>query len=328
MNYIKVGVFAEAHKLEDMAAVLADGIVSGVEINDPASYEELANKKNQYDWDYLDPSVESIKEISPCIEFYLEDTVDGLELLDQALEAVRPFTPTKVEIATVDSEDWQHQWKEYFKPVKITDRMVVKPSWEDYEPRAGELVIDLDPGMAFGTGDHPTSRLCVALLEEYMEGSTYDPLIRSQAPGPDGSDSVSGPMVLDIGAGSGILSIAAALLGAEKVLGIEIDPKAIPVALANVKKNNLENKITIVEGDLNKGIDVKADIVMANLMADLVIKLGPQVKPNLKEKGIFISSGILLEKKDPVVRSLEDAGFSIDNIKDEGEWCAISARLI
>ena len=322
MNYIKIKVYAKSNSLEDMAGAIFEAIETGSEIHDPGSFNELVRKKNEYDWDYIDPSVEAIRNMEPGIEFYLEDSEKGLELLDEALETLRPFRPEKVEISPADSDDWQHKWKEYFKPVHITEKIVVRPSWEEYRAAAGELVIDLDPGMAFGTGDHPTSRLCIELMEEYMKAGF------AGNPGQgEESSSLNGPAVLDIGAGSGILSLAAALLGAQEVLGIEIDPVAIPVAMENIKRNGQEEKITIIKGDLNEGVDFVADIVVANLMADLVIRLAPLVRPNLKENGVFISSGILIEKEDEIVKSLLDAGFIIDKIMEEGEWCAIGARF-
>lgn len=318
MNYTKISVFDENERLEVLSALLADRGITSLELVQASTYLDFLQKRNEYDWDYVDVSLNALEGVDSHLILYIEDHEEGLDLLDEILDELTVFNPLKVEIAGVDSEDWQHQWKKYFKPVHMTERIVIRPSWEEYEGKAGELVIDLDPGMAFGTGDHPTSRLCVALLEEYMSEGR---------PTTDSQKAETGPAVLDIGAGSGILSIAAALLGAEKVLGIEIDPKAISVAVENVKKNNLQDKIAIAEGDLNKGVDFKADFVLANLMADLVIKLSPLVKPNLKEGGVFISSGILLEKKDLVVEALEVSGFSIEKIKDEGEWCAISARL-
>ena len=207
----------------------------------------------------------------------------------------------------VRDEDWQDNWKEYFKPEKITDRIVIKPSWESYKKQSeDEIIIEIDPGAAFGTGKHPTTTMCIKALEKYVE------------PGKSS--------VLDVGCGSGILSVAAALLGAGDVLGVDIDPVAVTVAGENAEINGLSDKIKIAEGDLTKGIDYQADIVVANLMADLVIMLSKDVRRHLKKGGYYISSGILEEKKDIVAKAIKKCGFEIVEILCENEWVAIVAR--
>ncbi|MEL7658736.1 MAG: 50S ribosomal protein L11 methyltransferase, partial [Bacillota bacterium] len=207
----------------------------------------------------------------------------------------------------VDDSDWKDNWKEYFKPAKITDRIVIKPTWEAYEAKEDEIVIEIDPGMAFGTGTHPTTSLCVKLLEKYIE------------PEKD--------TVLDVGCGSGILAIASALLGAQDILAVDIDPVAVQVSRENIELNHLSSEIQVLEGDLTKGLNRKADIVAANLMADLIILLSKDVAAHLKGKGIYISSGILIEKQAQVLEAIESCGFQILDILEEGEWCAIAAKI-
>ena len=209
---------------------------------------------------------------------------------------------------TVDDEDWKDKWKENFKPSKITKRIVVKPTWEEYIAGDGEIVLQIDPGMAFGTGTHETTSLCLRLMEKYL------------------SDFPENKKVLDIGCGSGILSIAAALLGAGEVMAVEIDKDAVSVAEENVKLNGVLNNVSVVQGDLTKGIDFKADIIVANLMADLVMVLAESAANHMEDGGIFISSGILTEKKETVSEAIRNAGFEILEIEEDGEWCAIVAR--
>lgn len=307
MEYTKVKIYIGEESMDEISSMLIDMGISGIEIEEPETYSEFLNKKNIYDWDYIDSSLEVLSNIPSAITFYIEDNPEGIELIDEILESIRAFNVESVEISGVDDEDWKHKWKEYFKPVRITGKLVVKPSWESYEKQPGEMVIEIDPGMAFGTGTHPTTSLCVKLLEEYISENT--------------------PAVLDVGCGSGILSIASALLGAKEVLGVEIDPQAVEVAKKNIDKNNLDKSVKIITGDLTKGLDVKADILVANLMADLVIKLSGYAPAHLKPGGIFISSGILIEKKDEVAAAVESCGFDILSIPEEGEWCAIAAVL-
>ncbi|MBQ9708236.1 MAG: 50S ribosomal protein L11 methyltransferase, partial [Firmicutes bacterium] len=219
---------------------------------------------------------------------------------------------------------WKDKWKEYFHPTKITDRLVVKPSWEDYSPAAGDLVIEIDPGMAFGTGTHETTSLCMKLLEKYMGASAADKDKKSEDV--KGSAEGWGLKVLDVGCGSGILSIAAARLGAGDVLGVEIDEDAVLVARENVELNGCSEGVKVIQGDLTKGIDYKADIIVANLMADLVMMLAGSAKAHLAPGGIFISSGILTDKEEIVSSAIVEAGFEIVEVAEDGEWCAIAAR--
>ncbi len=303
MNYTRIKVFTNEDMLGPISAFLIDKGIEGVEIQEPKTYREFLNKKNVYDWDYVDSSVIKLSEISTCLIFYMEDNIQSIDLLEEVLDEIRIFDVNRIEIAGVDDENWKYKWKEYFKATPITDRIVVKPSWESYEAEGQEIVIEIDPEMAFGTGTHPTTTLCIELLEKYV----------------DSDESI----VLDIGCGSGILSIGAALLGAKEVLGIEIDPDAVMVAQKNIKVNGMEEKIQVRQGDLTHGLDYKANVVVANLMADLIIILSKDVSKHLLANGIFIASGILIEKKDEVIVALKTQGFSILDSLSDGEWCAV-----
>lgn len=273
------------------------------------------NKKNSYDWDYIDDSMMELAHIPTSITFYLSETEECDSILEQlqkkldVLKSEDRIDYGKLECIQkpVDDADWKDNWKEYFKPTKVTERIVIKPTWEEYTSTADEVVIEIDPGMAFGTGTHPTTSLCIKLLERFIE------------PEED--------MILDVGCGSGILAIAAALLGAKGVLAVDIDPIAVTVSKENVELNHLSAKVRVIEGDLTKGLKERADIVVANLMADLVMILSKDVPAHLKGKNIYISSGILIEKQEQVVAAIEECGFHILEILEEGEWCAIAAQI-
>lgn len=300
MKYIEVTIHTEPNNIDPLTCVLMDMGIAGFVVSDPGDVDDFLEKEHSYDWDYVSDEVLHQKEEKPGITFYLDDDSEGRALL-QRLQGFQNLT-----FRVADDEEWKDNWKEYFKPANITDRIVVKPTWESYGKKPGELVIELDPGMAFGTGTHPTTSLCVRLLEKYIEG-------------PENT-------VLDVGCGSGILSIAAALLGANKTVGVEIDPVAAAVAEENVALNGLSDRVRVLEGDLTKGLSLKADIVVANLMADLVMRLSADVAKHLKGKSIYISSGILIEKKEQVAEAIRSCGFEILEILEEGEWCAIAAR--
>ena len=307
MNYTQVKIFVEADKLEPLILRLEDMGIGGFVVEDPKDFQDFLKKKKGYEWDYVDESLYELENVPCSVTFYLEDSVEGVELLDKVTYEAECVPAEKVEICSVCDDDWKDKWKEYFKPSKITERIVVKPSWEEYKPTSGEeLIIEIDPGMAFGTGTHPTTVLCIRAIEKYLsEGKTK---------------------ILDVGCGSGILAMAGALLGASQVLGIEIDPDAVRVARENVERNGLSDRISVTEGDLTKGLDWKADLVVANLMADLVIMLSADVEKHLLPGGVYISSGILIEKKEQVAEAVRSCGFTVLEIPEEGEWCAIVAK--
>ena len=219
------------------------------------------------------------------------------------------FGPLTVTTSLHDDSEWKDNWKEYFKPSRVSDRILVCPTWENYElseeeEKAGVRILKIDPGMAFGTGTHETTSLCLKAMEKYIK---------------------PGDHVLDVGCGSGILSIAADLLGAGDVLGIEIDPVAVDVSRENLELNSCGPNVRVIEGDLTKGVDYKADIVVANLMADLVEMLSPDVRRHMKPGAKYISSGIIDEKEDEVRNAIEACGFTIEEVCADGMWRAIIA---
>ncbi len=318
MKYIKGTIYTSEEGLEILESRLMDIGIAGLEINDPREIENLLKKKHSYDWDYIDDSVMLLKSAEPSISFYLSDDDEGRKMQADAeklaeelaaSDSEKAFGSMAVEFETVDDADWKDKWKEYFKPAHITEKIVVKPTWEEYDKKDGELIIEIDPGVAFGTGTHPTTTGCMVLMEKYLK---------------------KGMSVMDVGCGSGILAIGAGLLGAGDVLGIEIDPDAVAVGRENIALNHVENIARVELGDLTKGVDYKADIIVANLMADLVKMLTGDVAKHLKKGGIYISSGILLELKDELCAFLKDAGFEILEVYEnerDGGWCAIAAAL-
>ena len=324
MKYIEFKVHASRQGIEELTAMFMEKGICEVSIQDPADMEDIMEKKNEYDWDYVDEGLVETLDSEPSVSVYFEDTPENRSRVQELKIAVMmlksreleglygwdvDFGRLYAEDIIVDDADWKDKWKENFKPIKVTDRLVVKPTWEEYEPADGETVLQLDPGMAFGTGSHETTSLCLKLLEKYL------------------ADDPSEKSVLDVGCGSGILSIAAALMGCGSVLGIEIDEDAVRVAGENVALNGVESSVEIRRGDLVDGIDHRADIVVANLMADLIVRLTPDVKDHMKKGGVFISSGILNEKRSVVEEALAGAGFTVEEVAEDGEWCAIVAKL-
>jgi ribosomal protein L11 methyltransferase len=223
---------------------------------------------------------------------------EKLKFISQFLDVGRGYAG----YALVDDEDWSTAWKKYYKPFHISDSVVIKPSWEDYDKKDGEIIIELDPGMAFGTGTHETTRLCSQLLERHVR---------------------KGDTLIDVGCGTGILSIIAVKLGAAKATAIDIDDVAARVTGENCAINGVSDSIDVRKGVLADIEPFKADLVVANIIADVVIKLAEPMPQYLKKGGILLTSGIIRERREDVVKAYTGLGFEVISIDEMGDWVAI-----
>lgn len=320
MQYIEVSIETAESGVEIVLGKLIAMGIDSAEIIDPEDIREISSDKKKYAWDYFDETLLENADRNPEIRCYFpadEQGVGQAKRVRAGIEELRcvrdvggfgsaiDLGPLKVQISRQDDSEWKDKWKEFFKPARIGEKIVVSPSWENYRGKDGELVIEIDPGMAFGTGTHETTSMCVRLLEEYLH---------------------PGDEVLDAGCGSGILSIASALLGAEKVQGVDIDPEAVRVSEENFVLNHVESVCHAEYGDLTEGVDFCGDIIAGNLMAELICQLASSIRKHLKRGGIFIGSGILTEKENAVMNALETAGFVIEKKLQDGEWSAVAAR--
>ena len=319
MKYLEIKIEVDPKRKELLISNLNDIGFDQLIIDDPADAIDIMEHQTEYKYDYLNEEITSNLDRWPVISIYLPDDEDGMYKMNDVQECIWTLIrylndmgdheaqySFNVSQSISDDQDWLYKWQEYFKPTKVTERIVVKPSWENYQAADDEIVIEIDPGMAFGTGTHETTSMCLRALEKHVQADQQ---------------------VLDVGCGSGILAIGAALLGAKEALGIEIDTDAVEIAKSNVELNHLSDKITVQYGDLTKGVDYKADIVVANLMADLVIMLTPDVAKHLNAGGIYISSGILNEKEELVSNAITAAGFTIEEGLHDGDWCCIIATI-
>ena len=210
----------------------------------------------------------------------------------------------KLEISGVNEEDWANSWKEYYKPIHIGRRIVIVPAWEKYQAAEGEIIVRMDPGMAFGTGSHETTRLVIGLLEETIK---------------------AGDRVLDVGTGSGILAICASKLGAGLCRAYDIDPVAVKVAKDNIRESGQQN-IECEVSDLLRQVNVSDggyDVICANIVADIIIRMTPDVGRYLNKNGVILASGIIAERADDVIGCFEEHGFRILSRADENGWCAL-----
>ena len=312
MKWIEVTIKTTTEAVEAITNILDDLRTGGVMIEDPKDF--FFQKKNELDWDYIEEEVFNKRNIEGVlIKTYISEERNVMELVEiikQKVSALAGFGidigEGSVSLGQVNEEDWANEWKKYYKPTKIGEKLVVKPTWEDYEVQSGDLVIELDPGMAFGTGTHETTTMCMRELEKYVTEDSK---------------------VFDIGCGSGILAIAAAKLGAKDVIAVDLDEVAVKVAAENVAHNHVQDSVQVLHGNLIDVVSDKADVVVANIIADIIKILAKDVHSCMKEDAVFISSGIIHAKVDEVKESLIENGFEIIEVKTLGEWNAIVAKL-
>ena len=256
------------------------------------------------------PEVEASDMVT--VTAYFPDTANLTEITDKLQKAISNFQDLGIETGTVlfhqeslAEEDWAENWKQYFKPARITHDLTIVPSWTDYDAAFGEKIIKLDPGMAFGTGTHPTTKMSLFALEQVLRG---------------------GETVLDVGTGSGVLSIASSLLGAKNIYAYDLDDVAVRVAQENIELNPGMENIRVATGDLLRGVEHQADVIVANILADILIHLTDDAYRLLKDEGSLIMSGIISEKWDMVRKSAEAAGFFLETHMIQGEWNACIFR--
>ncbi len=305
MEWLEIAVSSPPAGVELVSEIFRELGAGGVVIEDPAVIHMYAARTHPEEWAV---SPEAAKQEKPVVKAYLpvDDGLDRrLEELFSALNRLGLNPEAEVSTRTVREEDWASTWKQYYKPVHVGRRIVVKPSWEDYQAVDGELVIELDPGMAFGCGTHPTTSLCLKLLEKYIRG---------------------GERVYDVGTGSGILAVAAAALGAGRVVAVDLDPVACRAAAENVARNRMEGIVRVVQGNLLDNLNGGADLVVANIIAGVIISLAPDAAAALVPGGFLIASGIIRHRADEVRDALEEAGLTLREQLEEGEWTAIVAK--
>lgn len=309
-TWIEVRVITKSEVLEPVSGIFYSLDCKGVAIEDPEDI--LGREQGPLTWDFADINVLEHKGKVAVVKAYFaeEDNIEEIlgyvnEKLVELKEMGIDLGEAKVEHEKMHEEDWANTWKQYYKPSKVGEKIVVKPIWEEYEQKEGELVVNLDPGMAFGTGTHETTRMCIQALEKYVKEEST---------------------VFDVGCGSGILAIAAAKLGAKLAVGVDLDPVAVESSIENVGYNNLNN-IEILHGNLVEVIDGKADIVVANILAEIICILTDDVKRVMKDGGVFITSGIIHDRVDMVCEKLEATGFEVIEKNRDGEWNCIVAKL-
>ena len=318
MEWTELNIYTTTEGIDLICSRLMDIGVKGFAIKDAEDFNEFLENKNGK-WDYIDEDLLGLSDCETCITIYLPNNNQGAEMLIsvnamlkemKAADTENVFGRLETDFSSIREEDWANNWKQYFKPLKIGNKLLIKPSWEDYKADGDErIILEIDPATSFGTGQHHTTRLCLELLENSIE---------------------KGDELLDMDCGSGILSIGAMLLGAENAVAVDIEENAVASAIENAAKNNIpEDKYIAYCGNvlsdnaLADRIDKKYDIITANIVADVLIAMGSLFDRYLKENGILIISGIIEERMDEVINAVENCGFTKleQNIK-EG-WAAV-----
>ncbi|MFB5165037.1 50S ribosomal protein L11 methyltransferase [Geobacillus sp. NFOSA3] len=310
MKWSEISIHTTHEAVEAISNILHEAGAGGVVIEDPndlikerdASFGEVYELNPD---DYPEEGV-IIKAYLP-VNSFLGETVEAIkQAINNLLLYDIDIGKNKITISEVNEEEWATAWKKYYNPVKISEKFTIVPTWETYEPvSSDELIIELDPGMAFGTGTHPTTVMCIQALEKYMK---------------------PGDTVIDVGTGSGILSIAAAMLGAKSVRALDLDPVAVDSARLNVKLNKVQHIVTVSQNNLLDHIEEQANVIVANILAEIILRFVDDAYRLLEKNGYFITSGIIQAKKQEVKEGLTKAGFAIEETLVMEDWIAFIAR--
>lgn len=305
MRYIEVTVNTPGAEIDARCQEMADMGAGGFVIENEEDFKDFLEQNHQY-WDYVDDELENQFAGVSRIKCYLTDDEDGLAVLRRINAAYDDVTTSYVE-----DSDWENNWREYYKPIEVGEKLVVVPEWEE-APQDGRLPLRLDPGLIFGTGSHATTRMCLAALEKFSK---------------------PGVRVLDLGCGSGILGIGALILGCDSCLGVDIDPKAPDVVMSNAALNGIgTDKMTAWAGDIIADASLRARIgggyqlVLANIVADVIIPLSAVVRQFMAPGAVFICSGIIEHRWPETEAALISNGFEILDHKSEEEWHCFVCR--
>ena len=321
MEWTEVNIYTTTEGIELVCSKLTDIGVKGFAIRDAEDFKEFLENKNGQ-WDYIDKDLLGLTDCETCITVYIPSNDQGAEMLTaiksmlsemRANDTEKLYGRLEAELTSIREEDWANNWKQYFKPFKVGEKLVIKPSWEDYDNADNRVILEIEPASSFGTGKHHTTRLCLELLEKNLN---------------------KGDNLLDMGCGSGILSIGAMLLGAGSAVCVDIEENAAATALENAEKNHISSDVyktyygnILSDEKLASEIDRKYDIITANIVADVIIEMKDYFVRYLKKGGILIISGIIEERMDEVIAAVESAGFSNPEPYVKEGWAAVKFTL-
>lgn len=310
MKWSEVSVHTTQEAVEPICNIFHEAGASGVVIEDPT---ELVKEREDRFGEIYQLSPSDYPEEGVIVKAYLvvnSTLVGTIEAIKEAITGLLDYDIdigfNKVTSSEVNEEDWATAWKKYYKPVKVSSQITITPTWEEYQPQSDqECVIELDPGMAFGTGTHPTTVLCIQAIEKKLTNGDY---------------------VIDVGTGTGVLSIAAAKLGAAKVLALDLDEVAVNSAKLNVTLNKVQDVVTVKQNNLLEQVETKADLIVANILAEVIVRFVDDASSLLKKDGTFIASGIIKAKKQEVKAAIIAEDFIIEETLEMDDWVAFIAK--
>lgn len=321
MNWIKVSIFTSSKGIEPVSGRLYQLGITGLEIEDEQDFKDFLENNKQY-WDYVDEDLIEKMKGETKVKTYVSDDIAGRELLAaikstleelKTLDENHEYGSLEFELENMTEEDWANNWKQYFHAMEIGEKVMIKPEWEELSEPTERIVFNIEPGMSFGTGSHYTTQLCIEALEKYIK---------------------PGVKMLDLGCGSGILSIISLLLGADEAVAVDIDPNAVDTAYQNAARNSVDkSKYTVLAGNVLTDINIqsaiaknKYEVVAANIVADVIIGLAPKAKEYMKDGGVFITSGIIEDRIEDVKSALIKSGFEIVAINQRKDWASIICK--
>lgn len=324
MEWTEIKIYTTRQGIEPVSAVLLETGINGIQVEDDEELKEYLEESSMY-WDYVDEELLNKEKEETKIKIYVSNNPYGNEILLNVKENINRLKAMEKEIGidlgrleietteNLNDEEWLNKWREFYKPFKIGEKIIVKPVWEELKENDGRIVFNINPGHVFGTGLHQTTQLCIENIEKYITNES---------------------VVLDLGCGSGILSIISILLGAKSAFAVDIDENAVKVAYENAEINGIpKEKYYVTSGNILEDEKIKNeigakkyDIVLANIIADVICLISPFVPSQLKEDGIFISSGIIKDRIEDVYTALKENGLEIIDTFTKGEWVCIVSK--
>ena len=301
MDWIQVKIYCDNLQIDEISAALLEFQVGGVQINDFEDFNRYL-KEDKEEWEIVDEELIESLDQPASVVVYLTNDESGRAELERIRER---FQDLKIELCNVQEEDWKNNWKAYYKPFWVKEKILICPLWER-EEHENELAVYIDPGSAFGTGTHETTKMCIEHLVDYLK---------------------EGQSVLDIGCGSGILAIAAMKLGAKSAQLVDISPLAVKIARENGEINGLyQPEYTVKEGNLTDDIDGQFDIITANIIADIIIPLCSDIRDYMKNETVLITSGIIKERAGDVERAFAENHLTVIQKRELGDWVSFAVK--
>lgn len=322
MEWTEVKIYTTTEGIEPLTAMLLETGITGIQVEDDDELKQFVTTSSTY-WDYIDEELLNKEKEDTRLIVYVSNNPYGNDILMSVKEGLSRLKNSDIglnlgkltyDLIAANDEDWLDKWKEFYKPFTVGNKLLVKPEWETVENTENRIIFTINPGHVFGTGMHSSTQLCIINLEKYVTKKSE---------------------VLDLGCGSGILSIISLLLGAKHANAIDIDANAVKTAYENAALNGIEkNKYYVTSGNIIDSKEIqdeigydKYDIIVANIIADVIISMAPIVKKLIKKDGIFISSGIIKDRVADVTSALDENGFDIIDTAYKDEWVSVTAKI-